>query len=202
LQISPNLGKLRWVQELYVPLNRWDIMSLGINKSNIWCTVVKYSAYLAVRVNADEWSVLCLIGLLISHVLEMLRLCFSSAVDYHGMRFVVRVSHSNKIPDYKVDSVQTMRVYVKVEVYLHSFLISALGWRWVIWLTPWSPYPRGKSRGYNLKMKLVEPQGLVFMLMRRDKSLAPVGVRNLDRPGGNIVTIGYRLSYPRLPNFR
>jgi hypothetical protein len=28
-----------------------------------------------------------------------------------------------------------MKVYVEVEVYLHSFLISALGWRWVIGLT-------------------------------------------------------------------
>jgi len=54
---------------------------------------------------------------------------FSPVVDYHGMRFVVRVSHSNKIPDYKVDSVNTMRLYVKVEVYRHLFLISALGWR-------------------------------------------------------------------------
>ena len=34
-----------------------------------------------------------------------------------------------------------MKVYVKVEVYLHSFLISVLGWRLVVRLTPWSPYP-------------------------------------------------------------
>ena len=103
-----------------------DIMSLGINKPNIWYTVVKYSAYLVVRVNADECPVPCLIGLLRSHVLEMPHLYFSPVVDYHDMRFVVRVSHSNKIPDYKFDSINAMEVYVKVEVYLHSFLISAL----------------------------------------------------------------------------
>jgi hypothetical protein len=56
-------------------------------------------------------------------------LYFSPVVDYHDMRFVVRVSHSNKIPDYKFDSIHAMKVYVEVEVYLHSFLISALGWR-------------------------------------------------------------------------
>jgi hypothetical protein len=102
-------------------------MSPGINKPNIWYTVVKYSAYLAVRVDADKRSVLCVIGLLISHVLEMPRLYFNPVVGYHGMYSVFRLSHSNKIPNYKFDSIHAMKVYVKVEVYHHS--ISALGWR-------------------------------------------------------------------------
>ena len=132
----------------------------------------------------------------------MLLLYCSPVVDYHDMRFMVRVSHSNKIPDYKVDSIHDMKVYVKVAVYLHSFLISVLGWRWLIRFTPWSPYAREKSRVYILKIRLVGPQGLFCMRTRWDKSLAPVGVRNLDRQAGSIVTIGYRLSYPYSPNVR
>jgi len=49
----------------------------------------------------------------------MPRLYVSPVVDYHGMPFVVRVSHSNKIPGYKVDSIHAMKFYVKIEVYLH-----------------------------------------------------------------------------------
>jgi hypothetical protein len=73
------------------------------------------------------------IGLLRSHVLEMPPLYFGPVFEYHNMRFVVRVSHSNQIPDYKVDSLHAMNVYVKVEVYLHSFFI------FVTWMSdqPW-----------------------------------------------------------------
>jgi len=60
----------------------------------------------------------------------------------------------------------TMKMYVKMEVYLHSFLISVLGWRLVIRFTPWSPYPPGEEPRVYIKMRLVGPQGLVCMLMR------------------------------------
>jgi len=58
-------------------------------------------------------------------------------------------------------------------------------WRWVVYFTSRLLYPRERTR-YSLNTRLVGPQSWSFW---RRRSFASIGIRSLDRPARNLVTV-------------